>query len=139
MLGLGFPGGPAVEKAAKLGDPNRFTLPRPMKGRPGCNFSFSGLKTAVRQARDNLGDDVSLQDKQDLAASFQNAAVESLISRTTQALKIYKEDYPDGKNIVIAGGVAANLACELNWTKWQISMAILWLCRRPACAPTTAP
>lgn len=108
MLDLGFPGGPAVEKAAIHGDPHRFTLPRPMKGRPGCNFSFSGLKTAVRRARDILGDDISLQDKQDLAASFQNAAVESLLSRTAQALKIFREDYPDGKNIVIAGGVAAN-------------------------------
>jgi len=117
MLDLGFPGGPAVEKAAKLGDPNRFTLPRPMKGRPGCNFSFSGLKTAVRQARDNLGDEVSHQDKQDLAASFQNAAVESLISRTTQALKIFKEDYPSGTNIVIAGGVAANLTLRSQLDK----------------------
>ncbi|MEH6404134.1 MAG: tRNA (adenosine(37)-N6)-threonylcarbamoyltransferase complex transferase subunit TsaD [Sneathiella sp.] len=117
MLDLGFPGGPAVEKAAKGGDSQRFSLPRPMKGRPGCNFSFSGLKTAVRQARDKLNQPVTLQDKQDLAASFQNAAVESLIARMTPALKIYKADYPEAKNIVIAGGVAANLALRTQLDK----------------------
>ena len=116
MLGLGFPGGPAVEKAAAKGDGTRFKLPRPMKGRPGCDFSFSGLKTAVRQALANLGDDVSDQDKADLAASFQVAAVDALLSRVKQALKIYKADYPDAKNMVIAGGVAANshLRAELD-------------------------
>jgi tRNA N6-adenosine threonylcarbamoyltransferase len=108
MLELGFPGGPAVEKAARNGDPDRFKLPRPMKGRPGCDFSFSGLKTAVRQALANLGDIVSDQDKCDLAASFQKAATDALINRVKQALKIYKADYPQGINIVIAGGVAAN-------------------------------
>jgi len=108
MLGLGFPGGPAVEKAANIGDPNRFDLPRPMKGRPGCDFSFSGLKTAVRTALEKLGGTVTDQDKFDLAASFQLAATDALINRMKQALKIYKSDYPEGLNIVVAGGVAAN-------------------------------
>ncbi|MBE7636246.1 tRNA (adenosine(37)-N6)-threonylcarbamoyltransferase complex transferase subunit TsaD [Sneathiella sp. P13V-1] len=116
MMGLGFPGGPAVEKAAASGDGTRFKLPRPMKGKPGCDFSFSGLKTAVRQALADLGDDVTDQDKADLAASFQVAAVDALLSRVKQALKIYKADYPDAKNMVIAGGVAANkhLRAELD-------------------------
>ncbi len=116
MMGLGFPGGPAVEKAAADGDGTRFKLPRPMKGKPGCDFSFSGLKTAVRQALADLGDDVSQQDKADLAASFQVAAVDALLSRVKQALKIYKAEYPDAKNMVIAGGVAANkhLRAELD-------------------------
>ncbi|OUR78973.1 tRNA (adenosine(37)-N6)-threonylcarbamoyltransferase complex transferase subunit TsaD [Alphaproteobacteria bacterium 46_93_T64] len=108
MLGLGFPGGPAVEKAANKGDPKRFDLPRPMKGRPGCDFSFSGLKTAVRTALEKLGGTVTDQDKFDLAASFQLAATDALINRMKQALKIYKSDYPEGSNIVVAGGVAAN-------------------------------
>ncbi len=110
MLDLGFPGGPAVEKFAKLGDPDRFDLPRPMKGRPGCDFSFSGLKTAVRQALQNIGDIVTDQDKCDLAASFQKAAIEALTSRLKQAVKLFTTDYPDAKHIVVAGGVAANQA-----------------------------
>jgi len=108
MMGLGFPGGPAVEKTAKSGDPDRFNLPRPMKGRPGCDFSFSGLKTAVRTVLEKLGETVTDQDKSDLAASFQKAATDALINRMKQALKIYKIDYPDASSIVIAGGVAAN-------------------------------
>ncbi len=110
LMGLGFPGGPAVEKAAMQGDPTRFNLPRPMKGRPGCDFSFSGLKTAVRKALEDLGSDVTQQDRQDLAASFQVAAIDALISRTKQAIKIVKADYPDCHSLVIAGGVAANKA-----------------------------
>ena len=55
MLGLGFPGGPAVERAARAGDPDRFPLPRPLLGQPGCHFSFSGLKTALRQTIERLG------------------------------------------------------------------------------------
>ncbi|MEH6475086.1 MAG: tRNA (adenosine(37)-N6)-threonylcarbamoyltransferase complex transferase subunit TsaD [Sneathiella sp.] len=108
MMGLGFPGGPAVEKTAKSGDPDRFNLPRPMKGRPGCDFSFSGLKTAVRTALEKLGETVTDQDKADLAASFQKAATDALINRMKQALKIYKTDYPNATSIVVAGGVAAN-------------------------------
>ncbi|PHQ70051.1 MAG: tRNA (adenosine(37)-N6)-threonylcarbamoyltransferase complex transferase subunit TsaD [Sneathiella sp.] len=108
MLGLGFPGGPAVERAAATGNPDRFDLPRPMKGREGCNFSFSGLKTAVRRAREKLGDTASAQDIADLAASFQKAAVDSLMDRVRHALEIFAEDYPDSRHLVIAGGVAAN-------------------------------
>jgi len=108
MLNLGFPGGPAVEEAAAKGDSQRFDFPRPMKGRPGCDFSFSGLKTAVRRALEKLPEPVTEQDRCDLAASFQNAAVDALIARTKNAVKLFKAEYPDGENIVIAGGVAAN-------------------------------
>ncbi|WP_169566488.1 tRNA (adenosine(37)-N6)-threonylcarbamoyltransferase complex transferase subunit TsaD [Sneathiella limimaris] len=110
MLGLGFPGGPAVEKASKEGNADRFDLPRPMKGKPGCDFSFSGLKTAVRHSLESLPEPVSDQDKADLAASFQKAATEALISRVQQAVKIFKADYPDADTLVVAGGVAANQA-----------------------------
>lgn len=108
MLGLGFPGGPAVEKAAKSGDPTRFSFPRPMKGRACCDFSFSGLKTAVRQAREKLGDGATDQDIADLAAGFQAAAIESLMDRVTQALDIFQNEYGAGGTLVVAGGVAAN-------------------------------
>mgnify|MGYP000677855647 CR=1 FL=1 len=108
MLKLGFPGGPAVEKTASKGDADRFDFPRPMKGREGCNFSFSGLKTAVRQAREKLGEDVTEQDIADLAASFQKAAVESLMDRVAKALDLYIAEYEKGGTLVVAGGVAAN-------------------------------
>ncbi|WP_339714826.1 tRNA (adenosine(37)-N6)-threonylcarbamoyltransferase complex transferase subunit TsaD [uncultured Sneathiella sp.] len=108
MLALGFPGGPAVERAALKGNPDRFDFPRPMKGREGCNFSFSGLKTALRQAREKLGDAATEADISDLAASFQKAAVESLIDRLGNALNIFIQDYGLGGSLVVAGGVAAN-------------------------------
>ena len=108
MLELGFPGGPAVEKTAAHGNPNRFKFPRPMKGREGCNFSFSGLKTAVRQAREKLGDEATDSDIADLAASFQKAAVDSLMDRVTNALEIFNTEFGAGGTLVVAGGVAAN-------------------------------
>jgi N6-L-threonylcarbamoyladenine synthase len=110
MLGLGFPGGPAVERAAAAGDPARFDFPRPMLGRPGCAFSFSGLKTAVRQAVLSLG----LQARAavpDICASFQAAVAGSVADRTTHALRLFQERHPDvAPVLVVAGGVAANQA-----------------------------
>lgn len=109
LLGLGYPGGPAVERAAASGDAARFPLPRPMVGRPGCDFSFSGLKTAVRQALAALAEP-SGQDVADLAASFQQAVAASLSDRCRRALAIFRERHPEGKHFVVAGGVAANAA-----------------------------
>ena len=108
MLDLGFPGGPAVEKAAAFGNPDRFDFPRPMKGREGCNFSFSGLKTAVRQAHDKLGNDATPEDIADLAASFQKAAVDSLMDRVSHALELFMSEHEGAATLVVAGGVAAN-------------------------------
>ncbi|NQU58957.1 MAG: tRNA (adenosine(37)-N6)-threonylcarbamoyltransferase complex transferase subunit TsaD [Rhodospirillales bacterium] len=109
MLGIGYPGGPAVEAAARDGDPERFALPRPMKGRPGCDFSFSGLKTAVRHAAMALPDGpFEGQDMADLCAGFQAAAGDVLADRTGNALDIFLEKHPQGRTLVIAGGVAAN-------------------------------
>ena len=109
MLGLGFPGGPAVERAARTGDPTRFALPRPMVGQPGCNFSFSGLKTALRQTIERLGPRALEQPiLNDLCASFQAAAADVLLDRTRRAAELFRADYPDGTTLVIAGGVAAN-------------------------------
>jgi N6-L-threonylcarbamoyladenine synthase len=88
LLGLGYPGGPAVEAAALAGDPDRFALPRPMAGRPGCDFSFSGLKTAVRHAAARLPNDrPSARDAGDLAAAFQAAVGDVLVDRCANALE----------------------------------------------------
>ena len=109
MLGLGFPGGSALERAARAGDPERFALPRPMLGQPGCHFSFSGLKTALRQTIERLGV-ASLEPAQvsDLAAGFQAAAGDILVDRTRRAVALFRARYPQGDRLVVAGGVAAN-------------------------------
>jgi N6-L-threonylcarbamoyladenine synthase len=109
MLGLGFPGGPEVERAARTGDPARFALPRPMVGQSGCDFSFSGLKTALRQTVDRLGPDaLEPPTLNDLCASFQAAVGEVLRDRTTRAAAWFRADHPGADALVVAGGVAAN-------------------------------
>ncbi|MBM3560851.1 MAG: tRNA (adenosine(37)-N6)-threonylcarbamoyltransferase complex transferase subunit TsaD, partial [Alphaproteobacteria bacterium] len=95
LLGLGFPGGPAVERAASTGDPHRFALPRPMVGRAGCDFSFSGLKTAVRQTLEGLTEPTA-GDVADLAASFQHATAEILADRSAAAVRAFRERWPGG-------------------------------------------
>ncbi len=107
LLGLGFPGGPAVEKAALNGKPDRFALPRPMLGRPGCDFSLAGLKTAVRLAAEKLGD-ASEQDIADLCASFQAAIGDVLVDRCRRALDVFTAEHQGSPTLVVAGGVAAN-------------------------------
>ena len=102
LLGLGFPGGPAVERAASSGDGARFALPRPMWRKPGCDFSFSGLKTAVRQTAERLPAD-DRQAVADLCASFQRTVGDVLIDRCTNALAL-----APAQTLVVAGGVAAN-------------------------------
>ena len=109
LLGLGYPGGPEVERAAAGGDAKRFDLPRPMKGRPGCDFSFAGLKTALRHAVAAHGA-LAPRDVADLAASFQAAVGDVLADRTQRAIAAFKERHPRGDALVIAGGVAANQA-----------------------------
>ncbi len=109
MLGLGYPGGPAVQAAAEKGDPDRFPLPRPLKGRPGYDFSFSGLKTSVRQTVEKLPPGpLSERDAHDLAASFQAALVDATLDRVRRATEAFRDGWPDGRSMVVAGGVAAN-------------------------------
>ncbi|NNG02797.1 MAG: tRNA (adenosine(37)-N6)-threonylcarbamoyltransferase complex transferase subunit TsaD [Inquilinus sp.] len=111
LLGLGYPGGPLVERAASNGDPTRFDLPRPMIGRPGCDFSFSGLKTAVRRHVDALpSGPLRRRDVDDLAAAFQAAAGDVLADRTRNAISLFASDHGKGGALVVAGGVAANLS-----------------------------
>jgi N6-L-threonylcarbamoyladenine synthase len=108
MLGLGFPGGPALERAAANGDATRFALPRPMLGRPNADFSFSGLKTALRQAI--AAQPLDEATKADLAASFQAAITDALVDRTGRAIDMFEEHHGSGRPLVVAGGVAANRA-----------------------------
>ncbi len=108
MLGVGYPGGPNVEKQALLGDAGRFKFPVPMKGRVGCDFSFSGLKTAVRVAIEKIPE-ITERDKQDICASFQKAVVAQMEDRLKNAIQVFKNMHPDAKDMVVAGGVAANM------------------------------
>ncbi|WP_321343990.1 tRNA (adenosine(37)-N6)-threonylcarbamoyltransferase complex transferase subunit TsaD [Breoghania sp.] len=108
LLGLPYPGGPAVERAAKTGNGARFDLPRPLLNRPGLDMSFAGLKTAVRVAAERAAP-LSDQDVADLCASFQEAAADVVSQRAGRALALFAEEYPGVKPVlVIAGGVAAN-------------------------------
>ncbi len=109
LLGLGWPGGPALEKLAHHGDPARYNFPRPMLRRPGCDFSFSGLKTAVAQVVSRLAPEpLEVTDKADIAAGFQQAVVDVLVDRTTNATAMMRQAYPEARLLVVAGGVAAN-------------------------------
>jgi N6-L-threonylcarbamoyladenine synthase len=109
MLGLPYPGGPNVEKAAMDGDAARFPFPRPMKGSAQPDFSFSGLKTAVRQAATAIAP-LSEQDVADICASFQAAVADALADRVARALARFKAEFPGKADpaLVVAGGVAAN-------------------------------
>lgn len=103
LLDLDYPGGPSIEKLAQHGDPQRFSFPRPLLGKLGCDLSFSGLKTAVRLQIEKLGV-LTKQDKADIAASFQATIADCLIDRTKHAFDLT----PHINQFVIAGGVAAN-------------------------------
>ncbi len=111
LLGLQQPGGPAVEEAAKGGDAKRFDFPRPLLDKPGCNMSFSGLKTALRRERDNLVEakgGLTVSDRQDLCAGFQAAVADVLVEKTRRALEIFGADHAGTLTVAVAGGVAAN-------------------------------
>ena len=109
ILGLPYPGGPAVEAAAKNGNARAHSLPRPLvtghNVRANAQFSFSGLKTAVRQLHER-GD----ARMEDVSASFQAAVIDILVDRTRTAMAMFRRDFPDGTALVVAGGVAANQA-----------------------------
>jgi N6-L-threonylcarbamoyladenine synthase len=125
LLGLGFPGGPAVEAAATRGNPKSVPLPRPLKGSAEPHFSFAGLKSAVLRARDS-----GLHQPDDIAASFQAAVVDCLLDRTRRALV----SVPEATALVVAGGVAANLAIRGALERLALEAGLpfiappLWLC-----------
>jgi N6-L-threonylcarbamoyladenine synthase len=109
LLGLGYPGGPQVEQEAHRGNPLRFELPRPMHGRPEADFSFSGLKTALRLEAEKIAP-LSDQDVADLCASFQHAVVETVHDRLRAGMRLFREACGAPTALVAAGGVAANQA-----------------------------
>ena len=109
LLGLGYPGGPQVEKEAARGDAARFALPRPMHGRKEADFSLSGLKTALRLEAEKIAP-LSDQDVADLCASFQQAVVDVVLDRLRAGVRIFRAKYGAPTAVVAAGGVAANQA-----------------------------
>jgi N6-L-threonylcarbamoyladenine synthase len=109
LLGLGYPGGPLVEKEAAQGDPERFALPRPMIGRPDANFSLSGLKTALRLEAQKIAP-LSDADVADLCASFQQAVGEVTVDRLRTGMRMFRDQIGAPTALVCAGGVAANQA-----------------------------
>lgn len=111
LLGLGYPGGPKVEQAAKQGDKHRFKFPQPLKGKPGCDFSFSGLKTAVRRAAEKCVADhgyLRREDVNDLCASFQDTMARTINDRLGRAMDDYSARHDGAGRLIVAGGVAAN-------------------------------
>jgi len=109
LLGLGYPGGPLVEKEAANGDAKRFSLPRPMSGRHEADFSLSGLKTALRLEAEKIAP-LSNQDVADLCASFQQAVVDVVMDRLRLGLRMFRDRVGSPNALVCAGGVAANQA-----------------------------
>lgn len=110
LLNLSYPGGPEIAKIAEYGDSNAYSFPRPMLKKPGLNFSFSGLKTAVMLVVRQAEKDGTIEkNKSDIASSFQKAAIETLIGRTLKAAKLHNFD-----RIVVAGGVGANIMLRKN-------------------------
>lgn len=141
LLQLGTPGGPNVEKAAKDGDPKRFNFPRPLLSKKTCDFSFSGLKTAVRRAVEALVEEKgqpSPQDIADISASFQAAIKDCLVDRSKRAMGIFKKNNPqigDHKMpFVVAGGVASNTLIRDSLKALCVTQGFeffappLWLC-----------
>jgi N6-L-threonylcarbamoyladenine synthase len=109
LLGLAYPGGPEVEREAAAGNPARFTLPRPMIGKPHADFSLSGLKTALRVEAEKVAP-INDQDVRDLCAGFQQAVTDVVADRLRIGIKIFRDRYGDPTALVAAGGVAANQA-----------------------------
>ncbi|WP_167647114.1 tRNA (adenosine(37)-N6)-threonylcarbamoyltransferase complex transferase subunit TsaD [Mameliella alba] len=111
LLGLSQPGGPSVEARARAGDERRFRFPRPLLDRPGCDMSFSGLKTALLRQRDQLIADqggLHAQDVSDLCAGFQAAVRDVLTEKARRAIALYLDEAPSEPALAVAGGVAAN-------------------------------
>jgi N6-L-threonylcarbamoyladenine synthase len=126
MLGLGYPGGPALDRLARTGDARRQPLPKPSLA--GLEYSFSGLKTALLYRLRDLGEKVSPEDRADLAAAFEHSVVESLLEKLDKALS--ESPYPE---VVVCGGVAANTflrkrAAEVVRGRARLTMPPLELC-----------
>ncbi len=115
LLGLGFPGGPAVERIGANGDPTAIDFPRPLLNRPGLDMSFAGLKTAVARAAE--AEDLTDSRIADICASFQAAIVDVLSEKARRALEAFNPANGAGKRFVVAGGVASNQAIRAGLEK----------------------
>jgi len=126
LLGLGYPGGPQVEKEALRGNATRFALPRPMHGRKDADFSLSGLKTALRLEAEKIAP-LSDQDVADLCASFQQAVVDIVFERLRAGLVIFRARFGTPSALVAAGGVAANQAIRkaLNRLAFEVGATLV--------------
>lgn len=116
LLGLNYPGGKEIEALAKLGDPLRFKLPKPLSNQKNCNFSFSGLKTAVKETVDKL--ELTKQNIEDLAASLQYTILQIILNRLEHAILMFEEKHGKLKQLVFSGGVAANQYLQKNITEY---------------------
>ena len=121
LLGLDWPGGPALERIAAEGDPASHPLPRPMMRRPGCDLSFSGLKTAVAQTILRIGPDLSREQCADIAASFQQAVVDVLADRAVHAMDMMRSLFSEANLLVVAGGVASNASVRAGLAEAAMS------------------
>jgi N6-L-threonylcarbamoyladenine synthase len=126
LLGLGYPGGPPVEKEAARGDASRFALPRPMYGRKDADFSLSGLKTALRLEAEKIAP-LSDRDVADLCAGFQQAIVDVVFDRLRSGLKLFRARFGAPSALVAAGGVAANQAIRkaLNRLAFEVGTTLV--------------
>lgn len=131
MLGLPYPGGPEVEKAAERGNPERFDLPRPMVGRPEPDFSLSGLKTAVRQQAEAIAP-LQPGDIPDLCASFQAAVVDMLVDRVRAGVRKFRTEYGQPNALVVAGGVAANRSVRRALQRFTLEAGVKLVAPPPA-------
>ena len=116
LLGLGYPGGPAIEAAAQGGNPRAVAFPRPMKGSAGCDFSFSGLKTALYYYLQGLTESARREHRQHIAAAYQEAVVDSLLDRLRQGVRL-----SGLRRICVAGGVSANALLRRRLDSWAES------------------
>ena len=117
MLGLGYPGGPIVDKRAQMGNSKRFHFPRPLCDKPNCDFSFSGIKTAARIMLDKNTEQVNDEFINDFCASFQSAVVDCIINRLNHAMATDAVKSAQPKTLVVAGGVAKNSAIRAAMEK----------------------
>lgn len=133
IMGLGYPGGPAIEKLALEGNPKQIQLPRPLRGTDHCHFSFSGLKTAVANRHRQIEDGTAEGGLADLAAALQSAIADCLADRAKRAMQRFADEHEAG-TLVIAGGVAANKAIFLKLEQaagkhgFDICVPPGWLC-----------
>jgi len=130
LLGLPQPGGPAVQAEAALGDAKRFAFPRPLLDREGCDMSFSGLKTALLRARDAVIAEkggLSVQDRRDLCAGFQQAVADVLAEKSRRALGVYLDLSPTEPVLAVAGGVAANTVIRKRLLDLCATMGVQFL------------